>query len=137
MSNQPLNQINEQVEKLFVSPARAFTNLTVDHIGQLVNVQLEAGKAYTEAGLKQFSAALDVKDSQDFTRYLEGQQQSFRNLSERVKDDGEKVAALNRRFVEQAQKLAQESAENVSDAAPAQYRENAKRASKAAPGKVQ
>lgn len=137
MSNQPLNQINEQVEKLFVSPARAFTSLTMDHIGQLVNVQIEAGKAYTEASLNQFSAALDVKDPQDFTKYLEGQQQSFRDLSERVKDDGEKVTALNRRFVEQARKLAQESAENVSEAAPAQYRENAKRTSKAAPSKAQ
>ncbi|MCC5858940.1 MAG: phasin family protein [Ectothiorhodospiraceae bacterium] len=109
MSNQPLNQINEQMEKFFTAPGRAYAELAVDHFDKLVSLQFEAGKAYTEATINQLRAALDIKDVQGLTKYMEDQQKTVRELSERMKDDTQKVVSLSQAFVQDAQKLGQET----------------------------
>jgi len=119
MSNETLNQFNAQFEKLFVGPARTYASLLVDHTEQLVKTQLEATKAYADVGLKQYRAALDIKDQKDLQSYVEGQQKLAQELGERVKGDAEKVVNLNQEFVQKAQKVAEDTTKSAAKTARA------------------
>lgn len=117
MSNDTINQAQKQFDTAFASPARTYAGLVLEHFEQLVNLQIEATRAYTETGLKQTRAALDVKDPSDVRAYVESQQKVAQDLGERIKGDAEKVVSLNQNFVQKAQKAAEENVKNVSKAA--------------------
>lgn len=132
MTNPTINQVNEQVEKVFGGPARAFASLTVNHVEALMNSQVEATKAYTDLGIKQLRTALEIKSPQDVQGYIQGQQEVAKELGERVKGDAEKVLELNRKYAEEAQKLTKQNVEAVSEEAQQVTQEQAKAASKPA-----
>ena len=113
MTNPTINQVNEQFEKFFGGPARAFADLTINHVEAMVNTQVEASRAYADLGMKQIRTALEIKQPQDVQGYIQGQQTVAKELGERLKGDAEKVVDLNRKFAEEAQKLSQQSAQNV------------------------
>lgn len=117
MTNPNINQFNEQIEKFVGAPARAFADLSINHVESLVSAQIEAVKAYTDLGIRQARTALDIKEPQDVQKYVQGQQEVAKELGERVKGDAEKVVALNKKFAEEAQKLSQQSAQNVQQGA--------------------
>jgi len=119
MIEETLSKTTEQAEKLFIGPARTYAGLAIDHAEKLFSVQLDAARAYSEVGLKQLRAALAVKDPKSFQAYVSGQQKAASELGERVKDDAQKVAAMNQEFVAKTQKLAQENAGNVAQTATA------------------
>ncbi|PWG65475.1 phasin family protein [Sediminicurvatus halobius] len=119
MNNEMINKYNEQVEKLFVGPARAYGKLAVDYTEKLVNAQLEAVRTYTEVGVGQARAALEIKDTKGLQAYAEGQQKVAKDLSERVKGDAEKVVAMNQEFVNEARKLVESNVKSASEAATA------------------
>lgn len=119
MSNATFEQYNEQVEKVFVGPARTYASLVLDHADKLFAAQFEAVKSYSDFSFGQVRAALDIKDSKGFEAYVKGQQKVAEDFGKKVKGDAEKVAALGQDFVEQAQKLAQENVKNVSKATAA------------------
>ncbi|WP_290647986.1 phasin family protein [Aquisalimonas sp.] len=132
MKNPSINQVNEQFEKFFGGPARAFAELSIDHMESLVNNQVEASKVYTDLGIKQIRKALDVKAPQDLQSYLQSQQEVVKELTERVRSDSEKVVALNRRFAEDAQKLTQQKVKAASEEAQQLTQENVKAVSEQA-----
>ncbi|GGX87776.1 hypothetical protein GCM10007160_13940 [Litchfieldella qijiaojingensis] len=109
MSNATLDQTTEQFESLFFAPARTYATLTLDYTEKLMAAQFEAAKAYSDVGLSQARAALDIKDAEGLRSYVEGQQKVAQDISERLKDDAEKVAALNQEFVQKSQKLAEDN----------------------------
>jgi len=117
MSTVNLNGIQEQTEKLVTGPARSYAALALDHLEQLVNAQIEAGRAYTEVGLQQARAALDIRDVQGFQAYAEGQQKAVKDLGERVKADTARFAALNEEFVGKTRKLVEDNVATAGKAA--------------------
>ncbi len=117
MSNETLNSINEQIQKLVLAPTQAFVSLSVDHAERLASLQVETANDYLELGFKQLRAALDIKDPQGLQAYVEGSRKVAENLGERVKGDAEKVVSLQREFAERAQKLAQQNVSSFSQAA--------------------
>ena len=117
MSTNTPDQFNEQFERLLMGPTRAFLGLGVEHMEKLLNLQLEATKAYTQLSLQQVRATLAIREPKDLENYVQGQQEVVKSLGERVKGDAELVVALNREFAEKAQRLAQDSASGLSKAA--------------------
>lgn len=117
MSTNTPDRFNEQFERLLIGPTRAFMGLGMEHLEKLINIQLEATKAYTELGLQQARAALEIREPKDLESYVQGQQEVVKTLGERVKGDAEMVVALNREFAEKAQRLAQENASGFSKSA--------------------
>ena len=113
MTNPTINQLNEQFDKFFGGPVRAFAELSVNHLDAVVSTQMDAAKAYADLGIRQARTALDIREPQDVQKYVQGQQEVAKELGERVKGDAEKVVALNQKFAEEAQKLSQQSAQNV------------------------
>lgn len=116
MSNATFDQATQQFESLFFAPARAYAALTLDYTEKLVAAQFDAAKAYSDAGLSQARAVLDVKDAEGLRAYAEGQQKTAKELTERLKDDAEKVVAMNQEFVQQSQKLAEDNLKAASKA---------------------
>ncbi|MDT0500556.1 MULTISPECIES: phasin family protein [unclassified Halomonas] len=113
-----------QIDSLYFAPARAFAALSVDYTEKLVNAQLEATRAYTDLNLAQLRRLVEVKDAEGLKRYVEGQQDVAKQLTERLKGDAEKVVALQQEFVQESQKLtegnvkqAQESVKQVQESA--------------------
>jgi len=115
MTNVNLEQWNKQVESLVTGPARAYMTLAVDHAEKLLNVHFEAVRAYTDTGVRQIRAALEIKDPAGLRSYVEQQQKAARDLGERVKDEAEKVVSINQEFVEKARKVTEDNVRSVSE----------------------
>ncbi|WP_347403435.1 phasin family protein [Halomonas sp. CKK8] len=101
----------------FFAPARAFAALSIDVTEKLVNAQLDATKAYSDAGLAQLRNLAEVKDAEGFKNYLEGQQEVAKDLTERLKGDAEKAVALQQEFVQESQKLTESSVKQAQESA--------------------
>ncbi|SEM92383.1 phasin family protein [Halomonas caseinilytica] len=108
-------QFTEQFESLFFGPARAYASLSVDYTEKLLRAQLDASQAYTETGIAQLRSLLDVKDADGLRTYMEGQQKVAKELTERFKNDAEKVVSLQQDFVQQSQKLADANVKQASE----------------------
>jgi phasin family protein len=119
MSNANFDQFTKQFESMFFGPARAYATMSLDYTEKLLAAQYDAAKAYTDLGLNQARAALDVKDPEGLCTYVEGQQKVAKEIGERAKADAEKVVAMNQEVVQQAQKLTEESVKAASTAKPA------------------
>jgi phasin family protein len=117
MNNDLFAKYTEQAEKLFMAPTRAYAKLAVDYSQKLMDAQLEAARTYSELGLQQARAAMDIRDTSALQQYAEKQQAVAKDLGERVKADGEKVVALNQDFANEARKLVESSAQSASETA--------------------
>jgi phasin family protein len=117
MSNTNFDQVTQQFESMFFGPARAYAAMSLDYSEKLMAAQFDAAKAYSDLGLSQARAALNVKDAEGLRTYVEGQQKVAKDVGERVKADAEKVVAMNQEVAQQAQKLTEETVKNASKAA--------------------
>lgn len=111
------NEMNQQFDNLFMAPLRAYTTLTIDYAEKMLNVQIEAGQAYTDKSIEQLRQLSSVKDTQELRHYLEGQQHVVKQLAERAKGDADKVVSLQQDYFQKGQKLTQESVKQAQAAA--------------------
>lgn len=130
MINDMFAKYTEQAENLFMAPTRNYAKLAMDYTQKLFDAQMEATRTYTELGMQQARAALEIKDTNALQQYAEKQQAVAKDLGERVKADGEKVVALNQDFANEARKLVESSAQSASETATETV-EAAKKATKA------
>ncbi|KAF0286304.1 phasin family protein [Spiribacter sp. SSL99] len=117
MNTDMFTKYTEQAEKLFMGPTRSYAKLAMDYTQKVMDAQIEAARTYTDLGMQQARAALDIKDPSALQQYAEKQQEAAKNLGERVKADGEKVVALNQDFANEARKLVESSAQSASETA--------------------
>ena len=117
MSNDTFDKYNEQAEKLFMAPTRDYAKLAMDYAEKLIDAQMEAARTYSEIGMQQARAALEVKDTKALQQYAEKQQKVAKDLTERVKTDAEKVVAMNQDFVNEARKLVESNVKKASETA--------------------
>ncbi|MEX0386289.1 phasin family protein [Spiribacter onubensis] len=120
MTNETFSKVNEQAEKMFMGPTRDYAKLAMDYAEKMIDAQMEAAKTYTDIGMKQARAALEIKDTEALKAYAEEQQKVAKEMSERVKGDAEKVVAMNQDFVNEARKLVESNVKTASEAATAQ-----------------
>ncbi len=111
MNNVDTNQVTQQFQSMFINPARSYAEMTLDYSEKLLATQQEAFKAYSDIAVGQARAMLEIKGTEDLKAFTESQQQAVKDLSERVKEDGQKVVAINQEFFQQGQNLAKEKAE--------------------------
>ena len=117
----------------FFAPARAFAALSVDMSEKLLNAQLEATRAYSDANMAQLRKLVEVKDAEGLKGYLEGQQDVAKELTERLKGDADKVVALQQEFVEESQKLTEQSVKQAQESAKEATESASKAVKEAAP----
>ena len=117
MTNETFSKVNEQTEKMFMGPTRDYAKLAMDYAEKMIDAQMEAAKTYTDIGMKQARAALEIKDTEALKAYAEEQQKVAKEMSERVKGDAEKVVAMNQDFVNEARKLVESNVKTAAEAA--------------------
>lgn len=117
MSNEPNNNTQTESENTIGRSASSYASLVLDHFEQLANLQFEAAKAYADTSVQQARTALEVKDSSDVGAYMENQQTVAKEMSERFRDDMGRLVSLNLAFAQNAQQVAQDSAEEEPEAA--------------------
>lgn len=110
MANATNSQTTEQLQRDVIEPARNYAELALNHFEKLVAIQYESARAFTDLGVQQTRAALEVRDQAGVQAYVESQQKAARAVGDRVKGDAEKVASLNQEFVQNAQKTAETTA---------------------------
>ncbi|MWJ28292.1 phasin family protein [Halomonas sediminis] len=111
------NEMNQQVDNLFMAPARAFATLSLNFTEKLVNAQLDAGKTYADTSLAQVRNLLSIKNAEGLRSYMEDQQKVAKELTERVKGDADKVASLHQDFIQQSQKLTESNVKQAREVA--------------------
>lgn len=117
MNNAQFEKFSAQAEKLFMGPTRAYGKLAVDYTEKLMAAQMEAVRTYSEIGIQQARAALDIKNPQGLQQYAEQQQSVARDLSERVKSEAEKSVAMNQDFANEIRELVESSVKAAAEAA--------------------
>ncbi len=105
-----------QLEDL-IAPARKFQGLVVDHFTKLADFQLDALRAYTDLGLEQLRAVKNVGDAKSFQDYVSSQSKVAKTVGDKVTKDVNTLAALNKDFTAEVQKLAQENVAKFGQAA--------------------
>ncbi|GAA5179481.1 MULTISPECIES: phasin family protein [Halomonadaceae] len=111
------DQATQQLESMFLGPARAYAAMTVDYTEKVLNTQLDFAKACTDTYLGQARSMLDVRDAEGLRNYVQQQQKTAKDLGERFKDDAEKVVALNQDFAQKSQKLVEDNIQTASKTA--------------------
>ena len=111
------DQATQQLESMFLGPARAYAAMTVDYTEKVLNTQLDFAKACTNTYLGQARSMLDVRDAEGLRNYVQQQQKTAKDLGERFKDDAEKVVALNQDFAQKSQKLVEDNIQTASKTA--------------------
>lgn len=113
MTNETINRINEQFTNTVAGPARNYASIVTNHAQTVVNIQLEAAKAYSELAFQQLRAAADIRDAEGFKSYLSGQSEVAKQVGTQVKEDAEKLASANQAFVQDAQSATENNAATV------------------------
>ncbi|MCL7940930.1 phasin family protein [Halomonas sp. ATCH28] len=108
-SNQATKQTSEQLENAIVEPVRAYGALTTDYFEQLFSAQFDAVRAFADTSLAQSRSWLEVRDSDSLQQVIEQQQQAVREMSERLKEDTDKIRSLSQEYLKGTQQLMMES----------------------------
>lgn len=103
------NQATEQFDNAMVEPVRAYGALTTDYFEQLFSAQFDAVRAFADTSLAQSRSWLEVRDSDSLRKVIEEQQQAVREMSERLKEDSDKIRSLSQDYLKETQKLSMES----------------------------
>lgn len=112
--NKAADKTSQQFESVFVSPMRSYTLAALNYYEQLVGAQMDAARAYSDMTIAQARTWLDVKDADSFKKAMESQQKTAADLMERMKGDSEKVTSISQSFMQDSQKMAEETTDRKS-----------------------
>lgn len=115
--NKTAEKTSQQFESVFVSPMRSYTLAALDYYEQLVGAQMDAARAYSDMTIAQARTWLDVKDADSFKKAMESQQKAASDMMERMKGDSEKVTSISQGFLQESQKMAEETTRKAADTA--------------------
>ncbi len=119
-------QATDQFEKTVAEPVRAYGALTTDYFEQLFSAQFDAVRAFADTSLEQSRSWLEVKDSDSFQKMIEKQQQAVKEMSERLKEDADKIKALSQEYLKETQELTSKSMQS----GQAQFEDNMQKGQK-------
>jgi phasin family protein len=103
-------------ESLLAS-SKGFSRLSLDAAEKLTAFQLEQARAYTEFGLAELRAALEVKDAKGLQDYIAGRSKVAEKLGKKLQDDAKVLADLSANYSSEAQKLVSEQLAGLNGAA--------------------
>ena len=115
--NKATEKTNQQFDSVFVSPMRSYTLAALDYYEQLVSAQIDAARAYADMTIAQARTWLDVNDADSFKKAMESQQKTAADLMERMKGDSEKVTSISQGFMQDSQKMAEETTKKAVETA--------------------
>ncbi len=102
---------NDYVAKLgtYTAPAVKANKLFVASLEKLVELQLAALHTYTDLGLAQLKAAVEVSDADSLKAYLRGQVETASVVRQKLLDDAKALAELSVGYKAEFDKLVGEA----------------------------
>lgn len=116
MSEEMITGLGDQALKL-ISPVKEFNKLAVAKAEKLAYLQLASLQSYSELGIAQLKAALEVSDPDSLQVYVSKQSEFLKTLAEKLAEDTRAVAELSKEFSEEAQQIAKDSIATISSKA--------------------
>ncbi|MDX1606635.1 MAG: phasin family protein [Candidatus Competibacterales bacterium] len=110
MNTDLFNVMNQQQQQLAATVQR-FNQLAVTNVEKLVALQLDTLRRYSDLGVAQLKALVEVRNPQQLQDYVREQGEVARRFGETLVADGKAVAELGVEYNQQAQQLARESVE--------------------------
>lgn len=98
------------------APVQKMNQMAIAHVEEIVAIQMESMKTYTNLGIGQWKAAAEVSDPWSFMAYMAKQGAYMTKVSEQFVADVQKMSRLGGDFVEKAQSVAQEEARAIGGA---------------------
>ncbi|KPQ23356.1 MAG: Phasin protein [Halomonas sp. HL-48] len=108
-ADQATNRTKQKIDQSVTEPLRAYGTLTTDYYEKLFSTQFDTVRALADSSLAQSRSWLDVRDAESFQKVAEDQQQAFREISERLKDDTDKIRSLSQEFLQESKQLAMDN----------------------------
>lgn len=108
-SNQATAEASAQFNDAIAEPVRAYGLMTTNYFEKLFSAQFDSVRNFSDKSLEQSRSWLEVKDSDSFKQVVEQQQQAVHELSERLKEDADKIRSLSEEYMKDTQKLTKES----------------------------
>jgi len=91
--NQFFDGLTDKTQNLF-TPVSKINKLVLDNVSQLIDIQSKSLSAYTELGLDQAKAAMEIRDTESFTAFINQQSEMAENVHAQFKGDIEKISEL-------------------------------------------
>jgi len=107
----------EQIESLFVAPARQFGALNLDYSEKLAAAQFDAVRAMTDMSVGQARGWLSVRDADSLKQVVQSQHKGSQDMAERLRGDADKIMNLGQEYLQKSQKLAEDGLKAVAPAA--------------------
>ena len=93
-----------ELDKAF-EPVRAFNQLTLEKAAQLVEMNIEAMRRYTDLALANARELVDLRDPAALQAYFAKQPEAIKAFTETAKADAEAAVKLGLAYVEEAGQL--------------------------------
>ena len=116
MTNEMLAKFTTQAQTFF-APVQNLNKLYVYNMEKLFDIQLNSARDYTEICLEQMRSACEITDQKALESFLSKQGEAFKTIGEKVMADSQAVANIGSQFSTEAQKIAENSIEDVTTAA--------------------
>jgi len=85
--------LNEKAQSLF-KPANKVGKLVVENVNELIEIQSKSLGAYTELGMGQAKAAMEIRDTESLSAFLKQQTEIAESVQTQFKGDIEKMSEL-------------------------------------------
>lgn len=112
MQEQMMNQMQEMM-----GPVRKLNALMLDNTEKLVSFQLDRARSYSELGIKQMRAALEINDSKGLQSFLSEQTKLASTLSQQLTDDARTLASMGEQFGKELQQIGKENVSTLQETA--------------------
>lgn len=95
--NELFGNLNEKTQQLF-SPISKVNELILSNLKEIVEIQSQALSNYAEIGINQTKAAMEIRDTDSFTAFVNQQKEIAETAQAQFKGDLEKMTELANKF---------------------------------------
>lgn len=88
-----IDSLTEQSKHL-IAPAQEANKLVLNNLGTLIEIQSQAVSNYAEMGIAQAKAALEIRNSDSLSAFVEQQSEVSEAVQAQFKSDAEKLSEL-------------------------------------------
>ncbi len=118
MTNEYIDSLKEKSNEL-LAPIQKLNQLNVSNMEKLLALQTASLQAYSELGTARLKAAIEINDAEELVKYLSGQVEFAKNLSEQVISDAKTTAEFSKEYSAEVQKVAEENISAISSTSAA------------------
>ncbi len=109
MSNDAIANFTASYDR-FLAPIAKLNQLVVAQVEELTVLELSSLRAYTDRGLEQVKAAVEVSDTASFKAFAESQNAAVMYIGEKLVADAKEVAKIGNSYRERAMAVTRDAA---------------------------